>query len=428
MTSYVPDWAHIHIMINHFPVILAVMGAAVALLGVVRSRRGVWVYACASLTLAAITVVPTYFTGEPAEHFLNRPWYVARGSIHQHEDAALIATILVGIAGLVALVAWRRLVRYPRELSLPGGLRAAVVITSVVAAVAIGYASLLGGYIVHDAPALKGPRPAGAPAPANVPTGLDIVGLFDSTASRAGGLLANSTHAEVYRAHYATLAGLNRAATRPTTRAAYLTSRSAAQFVGVNLSSHLAVTSADEAAYGIDASTRPEIAALGRTLIVTAKAFQMGLTSSVVLPGLRDDPHGAFADLTTTTSTLADFKKVFDGFMADLVARQLDNDVVITVEGDTPKTPVDFRSWADATPGNHNLAYIWSGGALKSGWFGSVDKTGAVTGFDPASGMARAYDGDAQARAAVAAVAYALTGDLRRVQDFTRTDITGLLR
>ena len=160
MSSYVPNWPHIHIMINHFPVILAMMGALVALLGVVRSRRGIWMYACASLTLAAITVIPTYFTGEPAEHFLNRPWYIARTSIHTHEDAALIAAILVGLAGLVSLVAWRRLVRYPRELTLPGGLRAAVVITAVLAAVAIGYASLLGGYIIHDAPGLGRPAPA----------------------------------------------------------------------------------------------------------------------------------------------------------------------------------------------------------------------------------------------------------------------------
>lgn len=155
-----PDWPHIHIIINHFPVILAVVGALGAVLGTMRSRRGIWLYACASLTLAAIAVVPTYFTGEPAEHQLNGPWYVARGAIHTHEDAALIATFLVGLAGLVALVAWRRLVRYPRELSLPKGLRAAVVVTAVVAAIAIAYASLLGGYILHRAPGLTQPTPA----------------------------------------------------------------------------------------------------------------------------------------------------------------------------------------------------------------------------------------------------------------------------
>jgi uncharacterized membrane protein len=149
-----PDWPHIHIMINHFPVILVVMGALAALLGTIRGRRGVWLYATATLTIAALTAVPTYFTGEPAEHALNRPWYVARDAIHTHEDAALIAALLTGLAGLIALVAWRRLVRYPRELSLPRALRISVVVTAVVAAAAMGYASLLGGYIIHDAPGL----------------------------------------------------------------------------------------------------------------------------------------------------------------------------------------------------------------------------------------------------------------------------------
>jgi uncharacterized membrane protein len=159
------DWPHIHIMINHFPIILVMMGTLAALLGFFRSRRGIWLYATATITIAAITAIPTYFTGEPAETALHRPWYVARGAIHDHEQAALIATVLTGLAGLIALVAWRRLVRYPREISLPGGLRTAVVITAVLAAAAMGYTSLLGGNIMHDAPGLRGPAPAGVVVP-----------------------------------------------------------------------------------------------------------------------------------------------------------------------------------------------------------------------------------------------------------------------
>ena len=71
-----------------------------------------------------------------------------------------MATVLTGLAGLIAVVAWRRLVRYPRELSLPRSLRIGVLVTAVVAAAAMGYASLLGGYILHDAPGLASPGPA----------------------------------------------------------------------------------------------------------------------------------------------------------------------------------------------------------------------------------------------------------------------------
>src|SRR3982750_4753118 len=159
------DWAHIHLLLNHFPIILVVVGAAAAVLGTIAPRRGTWLYAAASLTLAGVAVVPTYFTGEPAEKALNRPWYVARGAIHDHESAALISAILVGVVALIGAFAWRRRVRYPREIALPRSLRTALVVGSLLASAHIFYTSLLGGRIVHDSPLLRGPRPAGLVSP-----------------------------------------------------------------------------------------------------------------------------------------------------------------------------------------------------------------------------------------------------------------------
>ena len=104
--------------------------------------------------------------------------------MHTHEDAAKISAILVLLAGAVALVAWRRLVRYPREVRMPGGLRVALVVTSLAAAGAIGYASLLGGRIVHDAPVLQGPAPAGYVVPGRAREGAAPV-TRDSTTGAA---------------------------------------------------------------------------------------------------------------------------------------------------------------------------------------------------------------------------------------------------
>lgn len=160
------DWPHIHIAINHFPVILALTGTASALLGLLSGRRGLWLYGCASLTLGALCAIPTYFTGGPAEHALSRAWYIERSAVHAHESAALAATIALGIAGLASALAWRRLVRYPRERALPASLRAAVVVTALAASGGMAYAALLGGNIVHDAPGLRGGRPPMLPAPA----------------------------------------------------------------------------------------------------------------------------------------------------------------------------------------------------------------------------------------------------------------------
>lgn len=290
--------------------------------------------------------------------------------------------------------------------------------------------------VVTVADAALGTAP-GAPRAAVVPTGKDIIGLFNSAASRAGGLLdkARVGHADLYRAHYETLAQLNRAANRTTMRDSYATARGAAKFLGTNLASQLEITAADEAAYGIDGSMREEIQEIARTLIVTAKAFQLRLTSSVVLPALRDDPHGAFANMTLLNSTTASLKRVLDAFMADLARRTddvtgtpLSEDIVITIEGDTPKTPLDRTNWLDDTPEDSNWIYIYGGGKLKTGWFGGISRTGAVKGFDPKTGAATAYDGALQAQATVGAVAYAVTrGDAKRTNDLVRMDISGII-
>jgi hypothetical protein len=275
----------------------------------------------------------------------------------------------------------------------------------------------------------------GAPAPAVVPTGADIVGLFNSVASRAGGLLADPARADTYRAGYAALAGLNRAADRSTTRTAYATGRAAARFVGTNFAARLAITPADLTRYGLDAGGVPDdVAELGRTLIVTAKAFQMQLTQSVLVPGPRDDPHGAFADPAALVAKVTALGRVLDAFMADLEAitddagARLADRTIITIDGDTPKTPLDRNNWLDPTPGNSNWMYVWGGGLLATGWFGGIAADGTVTGFDPVTGADAPPDRGLQAQAAVAAVAYAIAdGNADRVAEQTRVDYTGLV-
>jgi hypothetical protein len=280
-----------------------------------------------------------------------------------------------------------------------------------------------------------------APQVTVVPTGAGIVELFNSAASQAGGLLETTPYADLYRAQFATLAGLNRAAGRSTTKLAYGTARTAARFLGVNLASRLQIQPADRVRYGIDATgTNPLVKELGETLIVTAKAFELGLTSSVILPAMRDDPHFAFTTptaLIATQNTTQGLKKVLDGFMADLASRRdsltgrlLSEEIVLTIDGDTPKTPLDKNAWPDTTPGNSNWVYVLGGGKLKTGWFGGIDRTAKVTGFDPETGKpTNVYNGNRQAQAACAAVAYAIArGDMSKVHPFSRVEIDGIVR
>jgi hypothetical protein len=253
----------------------------------------------------------------------------------------------------------------------------------------------------------------GAARPAGVNNADGVVNLFNSAASRAGGLLSNAADATLYKAHYDAFAQLNRAADRSTTRSSYQTASSAAQFLGTNLSAKLQITQADLDRYGIDGTTRANVRDIGRAFIVAVKAFKMGLTNAIALPAMRDDPHGAFAD-GSAMSVPPMLKKVFDGFMNDLKATVDDNtgqvladDTVITICGDTTKTPLNRGGWGDGTPNNSNVIWVYSAGHLKSGWFGGTTRNGVAQGFD-AAGNTAAYNGANTARMALASVAYAV--------------------
>ena len=167
MTGRVIDWVMVHLVLTLFPAALSITGALAALLALARARRGIWLYATVSLTLAAVAVIPSYFSGIPAATTLSGPRYADPAAIGAHAQAARIAGVLVLVTGLVAVVVWRRLVRYPRELRLPGAMRTALLVCAIVAAGAVGYSWALGASIVHD-PATRG-RPysdrATTPAP-----------------------------------------------------------------------------------------------------------------------------------------------------------------------------------------------------------------------------------------------------------------------
>jgi len=264
----------------------------------------------------------------------------------------------------------------------------------------------------------------GATTAANVGNADGIVDLFNSAASRAGGLLANAADAGLYKAHYQAFIQLNRAANRPTTNTAYTTATSAAQFLGTNLSAQLSVKPEDLTRYGVTGATRASAIAIARSMIIAVKAFKLGLTNGLVIKGPNDDPHGAF-DGGDVNVFPAQLKGVFDGFMGDLqttlddnTQKPLSDNIVITMKGDTYKNPLNRSGWGDGTPMNTNIVYVYSSGQLYSGWFGDVSTGGQAQGAGP-DGKLTTYNGANTAKQAMASVLYATAiGDTRAIQSF----------
>ena len=302
------------------------------------------------------------------------------------------------------------------------------------AAIQTANPSLVPVIAVGGAPFRNAP---GAPRVARVGAANEIVRLFDSAASRAGGLLANSGDAELYASSYGAFAALRSASRLPTQRVPLATGASAARFLGRNLAGALTPTEADFTRYGISDGSRAQNRELARGLIIAAKAFSRGLTSSVILPAFQDDPHGAFNDMGNLRQTINDLGRTLDAFYADCMATddpscagtKIGDNLVMSIHGDTPKNPLDRGGWPDGTPGNSNWTYVFGGGRLKTGWFGGIQRNGDVRGWNPTTGEDSDMSADQTAAAASAAILYAVSrGDLRRVQDFYRgADIRGVI-
>lgn len=137
--------AHLHLLISHFPVIGVVIGLALLTVAIVRrsdelARVTFWLFAL----LGAASVV-VYLTGEQAEEAVERLAGVTEALIEPHEEAALVATIAMGAAGALALLAafvFRRKA-IPR-LIVGGGLVVALVNVGLMA-----WTANLGGQIRH---------------------------------------------------------------------------------------------------------------------------------------------------------------------------------------------------------------------------------------------------------------------------------------
>jgi uncharacterized membrane protein len=160
------SWPYVHLLINHFPVVLSVAALTVAILALLLNRRGLWLTTMGALTAAGVVVYPVFFTGNKADHALNDPWYIHAGTIDAHDAAALWALWVILIAGAFAAYSWWRSVKRPAE-TIPVWIRAGVVVGALLAASVVARTAYLGGEIIHDAPVLQLKEP-----PPGLPPGI----------------------------------------------------------------------------------------------------------------------------------------------------------------------------------------------------------------------------------------------------------------
>jgi len=141
------NWAHVHLIINHIPVIGIGLLILLFIVAMVRKNKGLITVALAFIILISLATIPVYLTGEPAEEVVEDMPGISEELIEEHEEQAEIAFILVEVAGGLALITL-----IARRYSDKLGQRL-VILTLLVLIVSgglIGWTANLGGKIHHE--------------------------------------------------------------------------------------------------------------------------------------------------------------------------------------------------------------------------------------------------------------------------------------
>ena len=141
------SWAHIHLALTHVPVIGLLI--VLLLLVVARLRRSADLMRVSYglLVLLAAATVVVYLTGEPAEELVENLPGFSEALVEQHEEVALIATIGMGVLGLVALVG---LIRFRAPRIAPAWSDRGVLLLALLMGGVMAWTANLGGQIRHS--------------------------------------------------------------------------------------------------------------------------------------------------------------------------------------------------------------------------------------------------------------------------------------
>ena len=137
--------AHLHLLINHVPVLGTVFG--LILLGVALLRRSPELLRASlvAFVLTGIAAAVAYLTGEPAEGRIEDLAGVSEALIGRHEDAAVVSLVGASILGLVSVAGLVRL----RLATLPKWFNAAALAVALFTAGSMAWTANLGGQIRH---------------------------------------------------------------------------------------------------------------------------------------------------------------------------------------------------------------------------------------------------------------------------------------
>lgn len=155
--------AHLHLLLNHVPVIGAIGILLLALVAWIRPSPDVLRTTLLFAAGNAAAALVVYLTADGAEDLVRRLPGVSRALIERHEDAALVATIAAAALGAAALAA---LLVY-RTRTPPRWIARAMLLAAIIPVGLMGWTANLGGQIRHTE--IRGATPGVAAGASTAP-------------------------------------------------------------------------------------------------------------------------------------------------------------------------------------------------------------------------------------------------------------------
>lgn len=144
------NWVYLHLLINHFPVVLGGVALLSMIVAVLIGRRQAWLYTAITLTLAGLSAYPASVSGKRAARIFRERMPSAREDIASHSEAAnLTLWVLVG-SGVLGLVGWYRIGSDDPTSPVPGWVKVALTVPALASAGGVAVTSYRGTHIGHQ--------------------------------------------------------------------------------------------------------------------------------------------------------------------------------------------------------------------------------------------------------------------------------------
>ena len=96
--------AHLHMVVNHFPIIGTILGLGILITGIILKNNSVKNTAYFLFIVAAVFAAFSMGTGERAEELVEDMPYVGKQIIHEHEEMAEKLAVVLYALGVISLV------------------------------------------------------------------------------------------------------------------------------------------------------------------------------------------------------------------------------------------------------------------------------------------------------------------------------------